>query len=227
MVGYYPRLAARAATAAAPLSSSSSSSKTTDHNDDKASISSDSSYVYHSWPMVYWRHEMNFVLTKAAFLHSRYLDLYSNDETHPREIKEYVDQHHNCEDVAMSMLIAIVTAMEYSRRAQEHQPGERNQYSNEKQMPAMPIYVQGYVSDYGLFHGISTGTGHFPQRSKCLNDLTRIYRQQQHGWDKNASPLDYRVPLRQSSWVHPAPGFWWQYRPSNIFEWFAIQHFFQ
>jgi Glycosyl transferase family 64 domain len=221
MVGYYPRLAA-------------------------AAISDDSSrriaYVYHSWPMVFWRQEMNFVLTKAAFLHSRYLDLYSssndidgNDDDvtttihtslsqTQREIRAYVDEHRNCEDVAMAMLIAHVTAME-SKRANSN--NNINDTSNEKTtLPAMPIYVQGHVSDKGLFHGISTGKGHFPQRSKCLNDLTRIYRQRYT--TTAVTPLvEYRVPLRQAAWVHPAPGFWWQYRPSNIFEWFAIQDIFQ
>jgi Glycosyl transferase family 64 domain len=232
MVGYYPRLAAASSSAMTIRSTSGG------HDDDAATTTT--TYVYHSWPVVYWRHEMNFVLTKAAFLHSRYLDLYStnnneddddddDDARHPhpaaaqqREIREYVDVHRNCEDVAMAMLIAHVTAMESIVDTK-----------NKNKMPAMPIYVQGHVSDKGLFHGISTGTGHFPQRSACLNDLTRIYRRHYDGAPTAAattSPpplLFYRVPLRQASWVHPAPGFWWQYRPSNIFEWFAIQDIFQ
>jgi hypothetical protein len=83
--------------------------------------------------------------------------------------------------------------------------------------PAMPVYMEGSVSDKGLFGGISTGLGHMDQRSKCLTDLTRIYKQ--HGW---ASPLDHVFDLREASWVKHSPGFRWQFRPSNFFEWFAL-----
>jgi len=86
----------------------------------------------------------------------------------------------------------------------------------------LPIYVEGSVRDKGLFNGISTGTGHTEQRSRCLTDLTSIY--QKHGWE---APLQRSYGLKEASWVHHAPGFWWQFRPSNFFEWFALGNVFK
>jgi hypothetical protein len=180
MVGYYPRLAA-------PGRGQSKGSH---------------EYVYYSWPSVFWRHQMNFILSKACFLHARYMELYSS-AAHPQAIKDYVDQYFNCEDVAMSLLVANYTRSETGKAA-------------------VPIYVEGSVSDRGLFGGISTGGGHMNRRSQCVTDLTRIY--EQHGWKP---PLEEPTNLLTASWVHHAPGFWWQYRPSNIFEWFALENIFK
>lgn len=189
MAGYYPRLASPPRGGQSTSSSSSSSSS--------------SDLVYHTWPVVYWQHSFNFVLTKACFLHSKYLELYTNDNLFPRAIKDHVDQHMNCEDIAMSMLVANYT---------KYQTGGT---------PAYPIYVEGSVSDKGLIGGISTGSGHMTTRSECLTQLTAILRQE--GW---GSPFDYQVPLRPNSWIRHAPGVWWQYRPSNVFEWFALANTF-
>lgn len=180
MVGYYPRLAAAG----------------------RGQSAESHEYVYYSWPTVIWRHQMNFILTKACFMHERYMKLYSS-ATHPQEIKDYVDQYFNCEDVAMSLLVA-------------------NQTRSETGKAVEPIYVEGSVSDKGLFGGISTGGGHMNRRSQCVTDLTRIY--EQHGWKP---PLEEKTDLLTASWVHHAPGFWWQYRPSNIFEWFALENIFK
>lgn len=179
MVGYYPRLAS-------PPRGESSSKQ----------------LVYHTWPVVFWKQSFNLVLTKASFLHSKYLELYTNDQLFPRAVKDHVDKHMNCEDIAMSMLVANYT---------KYQTG----------IPAHPIYVEGSVSDKGLMGGISTGSGHMTTRSDCLTQLTAIMDQQ--GW---GSPLDYQVPLRPNSWIQHAPGFWWQYRPSNVFEWLAFANTF-
>jgi hypothetical protein len=180
MVGYYPRLASP------PLNNNSKDS---------------TSLVYHTWPLVYWRQKFNFVLTKAAFLHQQYLSLYTFQL--PQEVRDHVDQHKNCEDIAMSMLVANYT-----------------KYKSGKQ-PAYPIYTEGSVDDRGLFGGISTGSGHMMTRSGCLSTLTQIF--QTKGW---GSPLLYDVPLGDYSWLKHAPGFWWQTAPSNIFEWMSPQHLF-
>lgn len=156
-----------------------------------------SGLVYHSWPIVYWRGQMNIILTKACFMHQRYLALYT-DDSHPKQIKEFVDKYFNCEDIAMAMLVGNVT---------------RNEFS----VPARPIFVQGRVSDLGLFNGISSGTGHMARRSDCLNELNAIYKE--HGWK---APLDSNFALSESSWLQHFPGFWWQQRPSNPFEWAAL-----
>ena len=179
MVGYYPRLASYMPT-------------------------SPSKFVYHTWPVVFLRHKFNFVLTKASFMHSKYLDLYSG-KSYPWEIRDHVDQHMNCEDVAMSLLVANHTKYESSLAI----GGEGS--------PAIPIYVEGHVSDKGLFGGISTGGGHMSTRSECLTRLSAILEAK--GW---GSPLRYEVSLGRYSWLHHSPGFWWQSRPSNFFEWLSI-----
>ena len=177
MVGYYPRLAS------SPLFSGASSN----------SAAGSKRLVYHTFPVVFLRCLFNMILTKACFLHSKYLDLYSGD-VHPQEIRNYIDEHKNCEDVAMSLLVANAT----------------------RNTDATPIYVEGSVTDTGLFGGISTGTGHMRTRSDCLDDITRIYSE--HGWDM---PL-VDVPLSERSWLRHYPGWRYQIRPSNVFEWFSF-----
>jgi len=82
-----------------------------------------------------------------------------------------------CEDVAMAMLIANVTKAEAGSAA----TGQNAPFAPATSAAAgMPIYVQGKVTDLGLFNGISTGKAHMKRRSDCLNDLTRIY--QEAGW---------------------------------------------
>jgi hypothetical protein len=183
MVGFYPRLAT------------------------PSRKYSDGGYIEHCWPIVFLRQRVNFVLTKASFLHRRYLDLYSSNQKHPQEIKDYVDEHMNCEDFAMSLLVANVTRFENK---------------NKQQRSAMPIYVEGSISDQGLFGGISTKGGFVGRRAQCLTDLSRIYKEK---W--NASPLDDTYSLREVSWTRHFPGFWWQFCPSNPFEWGALLDFFQ
>jgi Glycosyl transferase family 64 domain len=186
MVGYYPRLSL------------------IDDSDTKNYIQAPpTSFIYHSWPIVFWRQELNFILTKACFLHSQYMSLYSDPDQHPIEILSYIDQYFNCEDVAMSLLVSNITKLEDTNG-----------------IPARPIYVEGNVVDKGLFNGISTGTGHMTQRSKCLKDISAIYKS--HGWE---IPLHRSFSLRQSSWRRHL--FWWQSRPSNLFEWFALSNIFK
>ena len=184
MAGYYPRLA-------------SSKSK------------SPTEFLYHTWPVVFWRHKFNFVLTKASFMHSKYLGLYSG-HLFPQAVRDYVDEHMNCEDVAMALLVANHSKYESSLATGG---GEGS--------PAIPIYVEGVVIDRGLFGGISTGGGHMLTRSDCLTQLTAILKGK--GWE---SPLSYEVPLGRYSWIHHSPGFWWQSRPSNFFEWISIGSIF-
>lgn len=51
-----------------------------------------------------WLNNISLVLTGAAFYHKFYHYLYSH--VMPHEIREWVDQHMNCEDIAMNFLIA-------------------------------------------------------------------------------------------------------------------------
>lgn len=54
-----------------------------------------------------WTNEISMVLTGAAFYHKYYSYLYTNSM--PGDIKEWVDDHMNCEDIAMNFLVANVT----------------------------------------------------------------------------------------------------------------------
>jgi hypothetical protein len=182
MVGYYPRLA-----------------KIRNPHDVEQK-GQDKDIVYHTWPVVFFRHRFNLVLTKASFLHSKYLKLYS-DDSHPQEIKDYIDEHMNCEDVAMSMLIA--------------------NHTKNNVAAAHPIYIEGSVTDMGLFGGISTGSGHMMTRSTCLSVLTKVY--EKHGWEY---PLTEDASLKSRSWLRHFPGFWWQIKPGNVFEWPSVGNIF-
>jgi hypothetical protein len=195
MVGYYPRLAT------APASSWMTTRTPTQQQEQQL--------IYHAWPMVYWRQKFNIVLTKASFLHSKYLELYTNDASFPREIKDHVDRYRNCEDIAMSMLVANYT--------KQNNADNDDGLDSKKARAGRPFYVEGSVSDVGLFGGISSGTGHFATRSDCLTQLTDIFRAK--GW---GSPLEVEFDLVANSWVKHAPGFWWQSSPSNVFEWFGL-----
>lgn len=200
MVGYYPRLAS------SPLRS------VTDRIVGQSASAPEPQIelVYHAWPIVHWRHRLNFVLTKASFLHARYLAMYTSKTGFPQAVRDHVDRHKNCEDIAMSMLVANYTRYRASLSS-----------TSADAMPARPIYVEGQVSDFGLFGGISTGAGHMSTRSDCLTELTRIFMA--WGWDP---PFDYEYSLGESSWIRHSPGVWWQYRPSNVFEWFALANTF-
>jgi len=153
----------------------------------------ESGRVYEMWLRIFFKGRFSFVLTKACFLHRKYLDLYSGP-THPQSVRDYVDEHFNCEDIAMAMLVANST--KWNSRD-------------------LPVYVEGKVHDRGMFGGISTKGGHFKKRCNCLTDLARIY--EKNGW---RVPL-VEVSLQQQSWVKHYPGFWWQIRPSNFAEWFS------
>lgn len=178
MVGYYPRLAAPARQDIMRL-------------------------IEHCWPIVYLKQQFNFVLTKACFLHTRYMKMYFDDAMHPPEIRKYVDTYRNCEDVAMSLLVANMTKAESRRNT-----------------AVQPIFVEGKSMDKGLFNGISTGGGFVDRRASCLTDLTAIYHR--HGW---GAPLSDTFDLQEASWVQHISR--WQMRPSNPFEWGALLDFFK
>lgn len=58
-------------------------------------------------PALAWHGRYSLVLTKAAFLHARYLSLYS--EAMPAGIRNYVTKRRECEDIAMAFLVANAT----------------------------------------------------------------------------------------------------------------------
>lgn len=54
-----------------------------------------------------WTNEISMVLTGAAFLHKYWSYLYTRDL--PLVVKDWVDDHMNCEDIAMNFLVANLT----------------------------------------------------------------------------------------------------------------------
>eukprot|EP00252_Welwitschia_mirabilis_P002863 TRINITY_DN12885_c0_g1_i2.p1 TRINITY_DN12885_c0_g1~~TRINITY_DN12885_c0_g1_i2.p1 ORF type:complete len:346 (+),score=39.60 TRINITY_DN12885_c0_g1_i2:354-1391(+) len=104
-------------------------------------------YTYGGWWSVWWMGTYSMVLTKAAFLHKKYLDMYTNEM--PAPIRDYVIRERNCEDIAMSFLVANATG-------------------------APPIWVKGKIFEIGS-SGISSLKGHSERRTRCLNDFVFLY----------------------------------------------------
>ncbi|KAL6956725.1 GDP-mannose transporter [Sarracenia purpurea var. burkii] len=104
-------------------------------------------YIYGGWWSVWWRGTYSMVLSKAAFFHKKYLSMYTNEM--PASIKEYVAKNRNCEDIAMSFLVANATG-------------------------APPIWVKGKIFEIGST-GISSLGGHIERRSQCINRFVNEY----------------------------------------------------
>ncbi|XP_044509002.1 glycosylinositol phosphorylceramide mannosyl transferase 1-like [Mangifera indica] len=98
-------------------------------------------YVYGGWWSVWWTGTYSMVLSKAAFFHKKYLGVYTNEM--PASIREYVTKNRNCEDIAMSFLVANVTG-------------------------SPPIWVKGNIYEIGST-GISSLGGHTEKRTHCVN----------------------------------------------------------
>lgn len=104
-------------------------------------------YRYGGWWSVWWMGTYSMVLSKAAFFHRKYLDLYTN--VMPSSIHDYVTRERNCEDIAMSLFVANATG-------------------------SPPIWVKGKIYEIGST-GISSLKGHSYRRNKCLNDFVSLY----------------------------------------------------
>uniref|UniRef100_A0A5B7BCA8 Glycosyl transferase 64 domain-containing protein n=1 Tax=Davidia involucrata TaxID=16924 RepID=A0A5B7BCA8_DAVIN len=104
-------------------------------------------YKYGGWWSVWWMGTYSMVLSKAAFFHRKYLDLYTSNM--PSSIRDYVTRERNCEDIAMSLLVANAT-------------------------DAPPIWVKGKIYEIGS-SGISSLKGHSNRRNKCLNEFISLY----------------------------------------------------
>ncbi|XP_050385865.1 glycosylinositol phosphorylceramide mannosyl transferase 1 [Argentina anserina] len=98
-------------------------------------------YIYGGWWSVWWTGTYSMVLSKAAFFHKKYLKLYTNEM--PASIKDFITKNRNCEDIAMSFLVANVTG-------------------------APPIWVKGKILEIGST-GISSMGGHTEKRTHCVD----------------------------------------------------------
>eukprot|EP00262_Sarcandra_glabra_P018570 TRINITY_DN670_c0_g1_i1.p1 TRINITY_DN670_c0_g1~~TRINITY_DN670_c0_g1_i1.p1 ORF type:complete len:331 (+),score=30.41 TRINITY_DN670_c0_g1_i1:394-1386(+) len=105
------------------------------------------SYNYGGWWSVWWMGTYSMVLSKAAFFHKKYLDLYTNQM--PESIRDYVTKNRNCEDIAMAFLVANTTG-------------------------APPIWVKGKIFEIGST-GISSMGGHSERRSHCVDRFAAEY----------------------------------------------------
>lgn len=104
-------------------------------------------YVYGGWWSVWWTGTYSMILSKAAFFHKKYFSVYTNEM--PASIREYVTKNRNCEDIAMSFLVANATG-------------------------APPIWVKGNIFEIGST-GISSLGGHSDRRSQCVNRFVAVY----------------------------------------------------
>lgn len=104
-------------------------------------------YVYGGWWSVWWMGTYSMVLSKAAFFHKKYLAMYTNE--FPPSLREYVAKNRNCEDIAMSFLVANATG-------------------------APPIWVKGKIFEIGST-GISSLGGHSMKRTECVNKFVAAF----------------------------------------------------
>ncbi|GFQ02524.1 glycosyltransferase family 64 protein c4 [Phtheirospermum japonicum] len=104
-------------------------------------------YTYSGWWSVWWTGTYSIILSKAAFFHKKYLSMYTYEM--PSSIREYVTKNRNCEDIAMSFLVANATG-------------------------APPIWVKGNIFEIGST-GISSLGGHTERRTECVNRFVTEY----------------------------------------------------
>jgi len=104
---------------------------------------------YMRWQHTWWSGIYSIVLTKATFLHKRYL--YEYKKLIPASMLSYIDSVRNCEDIAMAHIVAA-------------------------QAKAAPVWIEGIVYEIGST-GISSGTSHFADRGKCVSALKHSLKQ--------------------------------------------------
>ncbi|GMY08182.1 glycosyltransferase family 64 protein C4 [Fagus crenata] len=104
-------------------------------------------YTYGGWWSVWWTGTYSMVLSKAAFFHKKYFSVYTNEM--PASIRDFVTKNRNCEDIAMSFVVANATG-------------------------APPIWVKAKIFEIGST-GISSLGGHSERRTHCVNRFVAEY----------------------------------------------------
>jgi hypothetical protein len=92
------------------------------------------------------------ILTNLAFVHISFLDYYSSNDPVMKKVRAYVDEHFNCEDIAMNFLVSQLTC-----------EGPMQVFGKKRYSNAEPQI------------GISMKPGHMEARTQCLNDLTKMF----------------------------------------------------
>lgn len=92
------------------------------------------------------------IITNLAFSHISFLDYYSSNDITMSRIRAHVDNHTNCEDIAMNYMTSMLT-------------GEP------------PLLVRGHQDYYNANPrgGISSKSGHLRVRSDCLNQFAEWF----------------------------------------------------
>nr|CAG4642322.1 EOG090X01LY [Evadne anonyx] len=101
-----------------------------------------------------WTNNISMVLTGAAFYHRHYNYAYSTSM--PGEIKTWVDDHMNCEDIAMNFLVANITGKAPIKVA-----------------PRKKFKCPECVN----MEMLSVDQSHMTERSECINRFAQIYGQ--------------------------------------------------
>jgi hypothetical protein len=92
------------------------------------------------------------ILTNLSFVHISFMDYYSSDDALMRKVRAYVDDHFNCEDIAMNFLVSQLTC-----------EGPMQVFGKDRYFNAEPK------------QGISMKPGHIEARTQCLNDFTEMF----------------------------------------------------
>jgi hypothetical protein len=96
--------------------------------------------------------DYNMILTNLAFSHISFLDYYSSNDTIMTQIRDYVDEGFNCEDLALNYVHGLLT-------------GEG------------PLLINGHEKYVNFVPrvGISMKKGHLEARSACLNAFSKMF----------------------------------------------------
>ena len=97
-----------------------------------------------------WTNEVSMVLTGAAFHHKFYSHAYTY--MMPADIRDWVDSHMNCEDIAMNFLISAYT----------HQP-------------VVKVTPRKHFKCPNCGTSIWNNTDHFQRRNYCLNYFVEVF----------------------------------------------------
>jgi len=112
-----------------------------------------SSYRYESE----WTNELSLVLTGVAFYHSYWHYLYTAAPSkEQRQIRDWVDQHMNCEDIAFNLMVANATGKPPIK------VGPRKKFKC-----STPS-----CENVGM---LSSAAGHLEERSRCLDLFLKLY----------------------------------------------------
>jgi glucuronyl/N-acetylglucosaminyl transferase EXT2 len=106
-------------------------------------------WKYHKRGWVWFAGRHSLMLTKACFMHRKYMWMYTY--VLAQEMKDYVFKGRNCEDVLMNFMVANAT----------HAP---------------PVWVHAHMTDIGSkVVGISSKQAHYDRRTDCIEKFVEFF----------------------------------------------------